>query len=73
MFFQGGSMTIEVIEAIITLLSGLGILLVGFKMLSDNIERLANVGLKKLFSKTSKNIPAGIGIGAFYEGCFIFF
>ena len=64
MFFQGGSMTIEVIEAIITLLSGLGILLVGFKMLSDNIERLANVGLKKLFSKTSKNIPAGIGIGA---------
>ena len=64
MFFQGGSMTIEVIEAIITLLSGIGILLVGFKMLSDNIERLANVGLKKLFSKTSKNIPAGIGIGA---------
>ncbi|MGM9858692.1 MAG: Na/Pi cotransporter family protein [Bacilli bacterium] len=57
-------MKTEVIEAIITLLSGLGILLVGFKMLSDNIERLANVGLKKLFSKTSKNIPVGIGIGA---------
>ena len=51
-------------EAIIGLLAGLGILLVGFKMLSDNIEKLANSGLRKLFDKTSNNRFVGVGIGA---------
>ena len=55
----------EYVEAIIFLLSGLGILLVGFKLLSDNIEKLANTGLKKMFNKTSKNYFVGVGIGAF--------
>ena len=54
----------QLIEAIIKLLAGLGALLIGFKLLSDNIEKLANSGLKKLFNKTSKNRFIGIGIGA---------
>ena len=56
--------TTNIVNAIICLLSGLGILLIGFKLLSDNIEKLANTGLKKLFNKTSKNCWVGIGIGA---------
>jgi phosphate:Na+ symporter len=51
------------VEAVIGLLAGLGALLIGFKLLSDNIEKLANAGLKKLFNKTSKNRWVGIGIG----------
>ena len=40
------------VEAIIGLLAGLGSLLIGFKLLSDNIEKLATSGLKKLFKKS---------------------
>ena len=60
-----GTITIEqLITAIISLLGGLAVLLVGFKLLSDNIEKLANTGLKRMFSKTSKNVLVGVGIGA---------
>ena len=52
------------LEAIIYLLAGLGVLLVGFKLLSDNIEKLANSGLKKMFNRTSGNRFVGVGIGA---------
>ena len=52
------------VTAIIGLLAGLGALLIGFKLLSDNIEKLATSGLKKLFNKTSKNPWVGVGIGA---------
>ena len=55
---------IDYVGAIIGLLAGLGALLIGFKLLSDNIEKLATTGLKKLFNKTSKNRWVGIGIGA---------
>ena len=59
-----GAITIDqLITAIISLLGGLAVLLVGFKLLSDNIEKLANTGLKKMFSKTSKNVIVGVGIG----------
>ena len=54
----------EYVEAVIQLLAGLGALLIGFKLLSDNIEKLANSGVKKLFNKTSKNPWVGVGIGA---------
>ena len=54
----------DYVSAVIGLLAGLGALLIGFKLLSDNIEKLANAGLKKLFNKTSKNRWVGIGIGA---------
>ena len=61
---SGALTTDQVVSAIIGLLAGLGALLIGFKLLSDNIEKLANSGLKKLFNKTSKNRWVGIGIGA---------
>jgi len=54
----------EYVLAIIYLLSGLGILMVGFKLLSDNLEKLANTGLKKMFSKKNKNHLGEVGIGA---------
>lgn len=54
----------EVVEAILLLLSGLGAFLVGFKILSENIEKLANSGLKKIFNVISKNRFIGVGIGA---------
>ena len=54
----------DYVAAVIGLLAGLGALLIGFKLLSDNIEKLATSGLKKLFNKTSENRWVGIGIGA---------
>lgn len=49
--------------AFVQLLSGLGAFLIGFKILSESIEKLANSGLKKLFNKTSKNRFVGVLIG----------
>ena len=54
----------DYLVAVFELLAGLGVLLIGFKLLSDNIEKLANSGLKKLFNKTSNNRFVGVGIGA---------
>ena len=45
-------------------LGGLGAFLFGVKVLSDNMEKLANRRLKSLFQKTSKNPLVGIGVGA---------
>ena len=49
---------------IMQLFAGLGALLVGFKMLSENTSKLANSGLRSLFNKTSKNPLVGVLIGA---------
>ena len=51
------------ISMIINLLAGLGAFLIGFKILSDNIEKLSTKGLKRLFSRISNNKIAGVGIG----------
>ena len=53
----------DYVYAFVQLLSGLGAFLIGFKILSENIEKLANSGLKKLFNKTSKNRFLGVLIG----------
>ncbi len=50
--------------AILGLLAGLGALLIGFKMMSENMEKIASGGLKKMFSSVSKSKLAGVGIGA---------
>lgn len=50
--------------AIVALLAGLGAFLLGFKLLSENMEKLASEGLKKMFSRTAKSKLAGVGIGA---------
>jgi len=53
----------EIGYAIIYLLAGLGAFLVGFRILSDNVEKLANRKLKQLFNKVTKNKLVGVGIG----------
>ena len=64
-FLSTASMTaMDYLDAILQLLAGLGAFLIGFKILSDNIEKLANKGIKKLFEKTGKNKIVGVGIGA---------
>lgn len=50
--------------AVIALLAGLGAFLLGFKILSDNIEKLATNRLRRWFDKTGKSRLAGVGIGA---------
>lgn len=55
---------LSTINLILVMIASLGALLIGFKMLSENVEKLATKGLKKLFNKTSKNPIAGVGIGA---------
>lgn len=52
------------IETIIKFLAGIGVFMIGFKILSENMEKLANKGLNKLFNKVGKNRFAGVGIGA---------
>ncbi len=49
--------------SVISLLAGLGAFLFGFKILSDNIEKLATNRLRSWFDKTGKSRLAGVGIG----------
>ena len=44
-------------------LSGLGVFLVGCKLLSDNMEKLATKRIRSLFLKTSDKKIVGLGIG----------
>ena len=46
------------------MVAALGAFLIGFKLLSENLQKVANKGLRKLFDKTSKSKLAGVGIGA---------
>ena len=54
----------EHVVNIIMMLAACGAFLVGFKFLSDNMEKLAGNSLKKLFNKTSDKKLVGVGIGA---------
>ncbi len=54
----------EMILAIIELLGGMGAFLIGFKVLSENIEKLASSKFKKIFNRTAKNRFISVGIGA---------
>lgn len=53
----------EYVYAIMQLLAGLGAFLIGFNILSDNLEKLANTRLRKMFSRTSKNPIIGVTVG----------
>jgi len=53
----------EIIKAIIYLLVGVSVLLVGMNMMSSGLKRVAGPGLKKFFRKTRENPIAGMGIG----------
>ena len=53
-----------VVKIIMLILGGMGTLLFGMRMLSDNLTRLAHVKLKNLLGKTARNRFACVGIGA---------
>lgn len=52
------------LDVIVPFIAGLGTFLIGCKLLSDNIEMLANNKIKGLFNKSSKSKLMGVGIGA---------
>ncbi len=54
----------EIYQVILCMLASLGAFLIGFKILSENLQSVANKGLRKLFDRTSKSKLAGVGIGA---------
>ena len=54
----------DVIVAVLTLLSGIGIFLVACSMMSGNLESVGSNRLRSLFSKASGSNLLGVGIGA---------
>ena len=53
-----------VLQALLSLLAGIGVFLVACKMMSSNLESVSSNKLKSLFSSTSNNRLLGVGIGA---------
>lgn len=54
----------DYVYSVIKILAGCGALLLGFKLLSENMEKLAGNSLKSLFNKTSEKKLVGVGMGA---------
>lgn len=54
----------EIVKIIMTILGGMGALLIGMRMLSENLTRLAHSKLKSLLGKTARNRFACVGMGA---------
>lgn len=54
----------DYVYSVIKILAGCGAFLLGFKLLSDNMEKLAGNSLKALFNKTSEKKLVGVGMGA---------
>ena len=52
------------ISNVVMMLAACGAFLIGFKLLSENMEKIAGGSLKKLFNKTSDKKLVGVGIGA---------
>ena len=52
------------ISNIMFLIAGLGAFLIGFKILSENLSRLAGKTMRKMFNKISGNKLAGVAVGA---------
>ncbi len=53
----------NIIEIVVTILAGCGAFLLGFKVLSDNMEKIAGKSLKALFNKTSDKRMVNVGMG----------
>jgi len=53
----------DILEIVIRILAGCGAFLLGFKVLSDNMEKIAGNGLKQLFNKTSDKRMVNVGMG----------
>ena len=54
----------QIFETIALVLAGCGAFLIGFKLLSENMEKLFGNSLKSLFNKTSEKRLVGVGMGA---------
>ena len=54
----------SIITIIMQILGGMGAFLIGMKILSENMTRLAHGKLRNMLNKTSKSRFAGVGIGA---------
>ena len=52
------------LQAILLLLAGVGVFIVGMNMLSSGLEKSAGGGLKRLLGKISGNRFSGVGVGA---------
>lgn len=53
----------NIIEIVVTILAGCGAFLLGFKVLSENMEKIAGKSLKTLFNKTSDRRMVNVGMG----------
>ena len=54
---------IQIAEALLSLVAGIGIFLIACSMMSTNLEAISSNKLKALFAKTSKSKLLGVGIG----------
>ncbi len=54
----------DIIKIILQILGGMGTFLIGMKLLSENMTKLAHGRLKKMLSRTANSRFAGVGIGA---------
>lgn len=54
----------EIVTIVIRIMAGCGAFLLGFKVLSDNMEKIAGNGLRKLFNKTSDKRMLNVAMGA---------
>lgn len=63
LMLAGEPVAMDYVLSVVSLLAGLGAFLFGFKVLSDNIEKLATNRLRGWFDKTGKSRLAGVGIG----------
>ncbi len=53
----------DIVKIITQILGGMGTFLLGMKLLSDNMTRLAHGRLKSMLNRTAKSRFAGVGIG----------
>lgn len=53
----------DIVKIIMQILGGMGTFLVGMKLLSENMSKLAHGKLKSMLNRTAKNRFAGVGIG----------
>ncbi len=53
----------EIVKIVMQILGGMGTFLVGMKLLSENMTRLAHGKLQRMLNRTAKSRFAGVGIG----------
>ena len=53
----------DIVKIVMQIFGGMGTFLIGMKMLSDNMTRLAHGKLQRMLNRTTKSRFAGVGIG----------